>query len=178
MLKKSLLKYMLIVIAVAALLCGGIAQAGAANSNEEQLKAARAAIEKADAERQAEMLKALEKELTPLEREWGVKLYGINWTAAGYMLHLRFRVLDPEKAYQLLNRHKKRYVIVEKSGAVLNVPFYAKVGKMRGSVRTPNMVKKGRNYEALFANPGRHVSRGDKVTLVIGSFMAEDLTVQ
>ena len=94
------------------------------------------------------------------------------------MLHVKFRVLDSQKAAPLLRRHIKPQVVVEKSGAVLEVPFTAKLGSLRGSVRTANMVKEDHSYDTLFANPGRHVKQGDKVTLVIGNFMAEHLQVQ
>jgi hypothetical protein len=172
---------MLLLIAAVALLCGGAAMATNGSTTEtkaDRLSAIEAKIEQAQAQKDADFLKALEKELTPMEKDWGIKFYGIKWTAAGYMLHLRFRVLDPEKAYPLLSRKIKRQVIVEKSGAVLKVPFSPKVGSLRSTVRTPNMVKKGRNYEALFANPGRHVKPGDKVDLVIGNFMVENIIVQ
>jgi hypothetical protein len=35
-----------------------------------------------------------------------------------------------------------------------------------------------RTYFALFANPGRQIEAGDKVTVVIGDFRAEDLIVE
>lgn len=105
-----------------------------------------------------------------IEEQWGVKLVGLRHTAAGYMLDLRFRVLDPEKAAPLLSRNIDRYVVVEKSGAVLRVPSTEKLGMLRSAVSSPDMVKKDRVYAALFANPGRHVRPGDKVTLVLGDF--------
>ena len=130
------------------------------------------------AQARREVSKSLEKELTPLEKDWGVKLYGVRWTAGGYMLEMEFRVLDEHRAFPLLKRDIKRYLIVEKDGAVLEVPFTQKLGSLRSTVRTANMVKRDHNYLALFANPGKHVKPGDKVTLVIGNFIAENLTVQ
>src|SRR5690606_8041659 len=61
----------------------------------------------------------LKSTLTPLEQDWGVKLYGIRWTASGYMLEMRLRVLDRHRAFPLLKRNIKRYLIVEKDGSVL-----------------------------------------------------------
>jgi hypothetical protein len=133
-------------------------------------------IEKARARSQAS--KALEPGLTTAEKDWGIKLYGVRWTAAGYMLELKFRVLDEHKAYPLLKRDISRYLIVEKNGAVLEVPFTQKLGSLKSTVRTANMVKKDHNYIALFANPGQHVQVDDKVTLVIGNFIIENLVVQ
>ena len=94
------------------------------------------------------------------------------------MLEMTFRILDTDKAFPLLKRDVKRYVVVEKSGAVLEVPFTQKLGSLKSTVRTSNMVKKDHNYVALFANPSKHVNPGDKVTLVIGNFMAENVVVQ
>ena len=121
---------------------------------------------------------AMKQELTPLEKDWGVRLYGIRWTAGGYMLNMKLRVLDQYKAFPLLKRDIKRYLIVEKDGSVLEVPFTQKLGSLKSTVRTANMVKEDRNYIALFANPGQHVKPGDKVTLVIGNFIAENLTIE
>jgi hypothetical protein len=69
-------------------------------------------------------------------------------------------------------------VIVERSGAKLGVPFTAKAGSLRSSVTTADQIKRGRNYSALFANPGKHVKPGDKVTVAFGNFQAESLVVQ
>lgn len=115
-----------------------------------------------------------------LEEEWGIKLLGIRPSAAGYVLDFRYEVLDAEKATPILQRKYAHdpHVIVEKSGAILRVPFSAKVGSMRNSVRTANQIKPHRRYFMLFANPGRHVESGDRVTVVIGNFRAEHVVVQ
>ena len=173
-----------LVLAAAAigLLCGGTAWAVnnrlPSQTEKERLNVISATIEKQKKNARAEQSKALVKDLTELEKDWGIKLYGIRWTAGGYMLEMKFRVLDAHKAFPLLKRHTKRYVLVEKSGAVLEVPFTQKLGSLKSTVRTSNMVKQDHNYIALFANPAKHVNQGDKVTLVIGNFMAEHLTVQ
>ena len=180
--KRFRLKHLVILAAAAALLCGGVAQAvnnpPASSTDNEKLQAALAKIEAEKAKTRAAASKAMAKELTPWEQEWGIKLYGIRWTAAGYMLEMKFRILDPDKAFPLLKRDIERHVIVEKSGAVLQVPFTEKLGSLKSSVRTSNMVRQDHNYMALFANPGKHVKPGDKVTLVIGNLMAENLVVQ
>jgi hypothetical protein len=120
----------------------------------------------------------LNQDLTQLEKDWGVKLYGIRCTASGYMLEMKLRVLDQQKAYPLLKRDVRRYLVVEKDGSVLEIPFTQKLGSLRSTVRSSNMVRDDTNYIALFANPGKHVNPGDKVTLVIGNFIAENISVQ
>ena len=110
--------------------------------------------------------------------QWGIELLGVRWSAAGYMLDFRYRVVDPEKAAPILLRSVQPYIVVEKSGVKLAVPFSEKVGSLRQSVRTANQVKKNRIYFSMFANPGRHVKVGDKVTVVIGEFNVKHLAVQ
>jgi hypothetical protein len=139
-----------------------------------------AAIGQVVAQQDAARLQALEQELTPLEREWGIKLLGIRLTANGYALHFSYKVLDPQKAAPIVQRKfsPTPYVLVERSGAKLGVPFTDKAGSLRSSVTTPDHIKRGRNYTALFANPGKHVKPGDKVTIAFGNFRAENLIVQ
>jgi hypothetical protein len=177
---KEHMKYLPALIAFLILAAPALAVNNPPPNKVEKLKlsAVLESIEKEKAEARQAARKDLEKELTPLEKQWGIKLYGVRWTAAGYMLEMKFRVLDPEKAFPLLKRDAKRYLLVEKSGAMLEVPFTQKLGSLKSSVRTANMVQADRNYIALFANPGKHVAQGDKVTLVIGSFMAEHLHVR
>jgi len=119
-------------------------------------------------------------EVSELEENWGIRLIGIRPSAAGYVLDFRYEVLDPERATPILQRKYSRnpHLIVEKSGAVLRVPFSPKVGSMRQSVRTANQIKPGKRYFMLFANPGKHVESGDQVTIVIGEFRAEHVVVQ
>lgn len=138
-----------------------------------------------EAAKQAAELKLTELELagveqSVLEKEWGIKIIGIRQTAAGYGLDFRYLVLDPEKATPLLQRKYTRnpYLIVEKSGAKLGVPWSEKTGSLRQSVRTANQIKANKRYFVLFANPSRHVDPGDDVTVVIGEFRAEHITVQ
>ena len=106
---------------------------------------------------------------------WGIRVIGIRRTAADYMLDFRYRVLDAEKAAYLMNRKIKPQLIVEKNGRKLQVPVSSKIGPLRQS---PKFTKVNRNYFMFFANPGRSVRAGDKVTIVIGDFKAEHLVVE
>jgi hypothetical protein len=137
-------------------------------------------IRQAKARAVAESLAELRKELTPLEREWGVKILDLRMAAAGYLLNFRYKVLDAEKAMPLLNRsfNFSPFLLVEKSGAKLGVPFTQKAGSLRSAVSSPDQIQVGRNYSAVFANPGVHVHQGDKVSVIIGDFRAEHVAVQ
>lgn len=108
------------------------------------------------------------------EDQWGVRILGIHTTAAGYMLDFRYRVVDAKKATPILNRKIKPELIVENDGRKLRVPVTSKLGPLRQSAKH---VQEDRNYFMFFANPGRHVKKGDKVSVVIGDFKVSNLTV-
>lgn len=108
-----------------------------------------------------------------IEDTWGIQIVGIRQTAAGHMLDFRYRVLDAEKAEALFVRQTKPHLIDQASGKVLAVPRMAKVGPLR----TSDKPQEGRIYWMFFANPGV-VKAGSKVTVVIGDFKAENLTVE
>jgi len=109
-----------------------------------------------------------------MEERWGVEIVWIRQTAAGYMLDFRYRVLDAEKAAPLFKRKTKPYLIHQASGAQFVVPNPPKTGPLR----TSDPPKEGITYWMFFANPGRYMKPGDKVTVVIGDFRAENLTVE
>ncbi|MBW8307098.1 MAG: hypothetical protein K0M46_09780 [Thiobacillus sp.] len=105
----------------------------------------------------------------------GIEIEGIRLSAAGYMLDFRYRVLDPVKAAPLLDRKIQLYLLDEASGARLAVPSAPKVGSLRTSSRSK--IIPGRNYYILFANPGRYLQAGSKVTLVAGDAEINHLIV-
>jgi hypothetical protein len=109
-----------------------------------------------------------------VEERWGIRPLAIRLTAEGHMIDFRYRVIDAEKASPFFKPQIKPYLIDEASGAVMAVPNVPKVGSMR-STRKP---LKDRNYAILFANPGKHVKPGGKVTVVIGDIKAEHLVVE
>lgn len=115
------------------------------------------------------------KSLSPLEHQWGIKIESIHLSAAAYMVDFRFRVLDPKKAAPLLDRANKPYLIDEATGNKMLVPDSPKTGPLRQTEIQP---KPNRVYWLFFANPGRRISSGSKVTVVIGDFKAEHLSVQ
>lgn len=107
------------------------------------------------------------------KRNWGVELIGVHPVSSGYMLTLRYRILDAEKAKVLNDRNTKAYLIDEATGIVLAVPALENIGELRpGS--TPQV---GRNYFMVFGNPGKVVKVGNTVTLVAGNFRADGIVV-
>lgn len=113
--------------------------------------------------------------LSPMEAKWGIRIVAIRRSAAGYMLDLRYQVLDPDKAADFVDRGIKPELLVEKSGARLQVPVTGKIGPLRQSALR---AKAGKIYFMFFANPARHVQAGDTVTLSLGEFELRHLRVQ
>ena len=108
------------------------------------------------------------------EERCGIEILGIRLSAAGYMLDFRYRVLNPEKAAKLFGRKMEPYLVDQATGAKFSVPNSPKVGPLR----TTTSPEAHRTYFIMFANPGRYVKKGNKVTVVIGDFKAKDLIVE
>jgi hypothetical protein len=103
-----------------------------------------------------------------------VKLQGIQLSAAGHMLDFRFWVTDTTKAASLLDKRNKATAIIEDTGAKLEVPNVPRIGSLR---QTSKQVKQGMKFTILFANPGKMVAAGQKLTVRIGDFSVEHITV-
>jgi hypothetical protein len=108
--------------------------------------------------------------------KWGVEIISLNLTAAGYMIDFRFRVHDVEKSKVFFDSRVKPYLHVAKSNAKLPVPMAAKVGAFRTTNRGNN-IKPNKIYYMVFGNPDAHVKSGERVTMIIGDFKAEDMIV-
>ncbi len=118
-------------------------------------------------------LSPAEVQARQLAEKWGVEITSIRLTASDHMIDYRYRVLDPVKAAALFQRNVHPSLIHQSSGKVLSVPNTAKVGPLRNS----NTPQKGRIYWMFFGNAGQLVKAGDKVTVRIGEFQAENLIV-
>jgi hypothetical protein len=109
-----------------------------------------------------------------LGERWGVEIVRLNLTAHGHMVDFRFRVLDPVKAKPLLERNVAAHLVDEASGKALAVPDDAKTGRLRNK----GVPEVGRVYFVLFQNQAGLLEKGDRVSVVIGDFRAEGLTVE
>jgi hypothetical protein len=109
-----------------------------------------------------------------LEEAWGVKDLSIRLASNGYMLDFRYRVTDPGKALPLFDRKIQPYLVDEGSGAHFYVPNPPTIG----SLRTTRPPQEDRVYFIIFGNPGKYIKPGSRVTVVVGDFKAENLTVQ
>jgi hypothetical protein len=109
-----------------------------------------------------------------LKQQWGIQVMSLRQSAAGYMLDFRYKVLDPVKAKKILDRTIKPQLIVSSSGNHLQVPAPSKIGPLRQSSREP---RSDTTYFIFFANPGRQVQIGDKVSIQIGKLEIAGLKV-
>lgn len=110
-----------------------------------------------------------------IKKKWGVEVIGIRRTASDYMLDFRFRVLDKTKVGEIMDRKVRPLLEVEGKDIKVNVPVTNKLGSLRQSAK---YAKNNKNYFMLFANPGKKIKKGDKVSVTIGKFKVEHLVVQ
>lgn len=107
--------------------------------------------------------------------DMGIEVKGLRLSASGYMLDFRFRVTDPDRAAGFFGKGIDTYLIDPESGARLIVPRPPKVGALRQNTDPPIQ---GRIYFVMFANPGRFIQSGKKVTVVMGETEIRDIMVQ
>lgn len=106
---------------------------------------------------------------------WGIEALRVTLSANDYMVDFRYKVIDPEKAAKAVNRKDQPYIRHSDTGLTRVVPAPANIGALRHTGRN---LKAGRNYFVLFANPGKTIKRGDEITLVMGGYKLENVTVQ
>ncbi len=105
----------------------------------------------------------------------GIHVESLRLTAADYMLDLRYRITDPERAAAFFNRKTELQLVDPVSGARLAVPNTPKLGRLR-QVARKDMTD--RSYFMLFANPGRYLKAGSQVILIAGDTRISHLTVE
>ena len=110
--------------------------------------------------------------LSPAEFEeaTGLRVTLIAVTAGGGMVDARIKVLDPEKASQLLANPKNRPILIAEDGKTeLSPP-----SEMDFDVD----LEAGKAYFTLYGNPNQVIKRGSFVTVVIGDYRLEPVLVQ
>lgn len=109
--------------------------------------------------------------------KWGVQVISVSYAADGFWLNFRFRVADTEKAKTLFDSKIKPYLESDATGVKMAVPSAAKIGALRTTNRGHN-IQANKIYNIMFANPAFHVKPGEKVSVVVGDFKAEHMTVR
>jgi hypothetical protein len=110
-----------------------------------------------------------------LQEKWGIQVLSVFLSGSGNLVDFRYRVIDPVKAAQLTKPEVKPILIDQTTGFRLVVPSSPKLGPMRQTTRQPIT---GKIYFMMFANTRHQVKSGDKVTVVVGDFRAENLIVE
>jgi hypothetical protein len=107
------------------------------------------------------------------QSRWGVDSFTVKSVESGEMIRFSYRVLDPEKAKTLNDKHNDPALFAERAHVKLVVPTLEKVGQLRQS-STPDA---GKVYWMVFSNKERYVKPGDRVSVVIGTFRVDGLLV-
>jgi hypothetical protein len=105
---------------------------------------------------------------TPAER-LGIEVQPPRLAAAGYLVDLRYRVVDAGRAAPLAERGAAARLLVQGTNEVLGVAG--------GAARPPGKIEAGKVYSILFDNTGRKVAPGARVTVEVGGAELRDLTV-
>jgi len=105
----------------------------------------------------------------------GIKFQSLRLSGAGLLLDFRFQVVDVNEAKHIINRKTDPFVIDLATGHQFHVPHAPKVGTLR---HMGGKLQDGRSYSMLFANPGRTIKAGSSVSLVVGHYRLENVTVQ
>ena len=111
---------------------------------------------------------------TYYETLWGVDSFGVKAVESGELIRFSYRVLDPNKAAQLNDKHDQPALIDERAGVKLSVPTLEKVGALRQSSNP----EAGKVYWMVFSNKERYVKPGHRVSVVIGKFRIDNLLVE
>ena len=110
-----------------------------------------------------------------LRDKFGIEIVRLKITAAGHILDLRYRVIDPVKSFPVFDTKIKPVLIDEQTGRDLTIYTAPRIGGMRQKARRPEA---GRVYFILFSNPTSLVKEGNKVTLKIEDVKVEHIRVE
>lgn len=106
-------------------------------------------------------------------RRWGVAIETLRLASGGYMLELRYRILDANKAQPLFDRGVRPRLHDDASAFESVVPTPPTTGALRSTYDA----KAGRTYFMFFANPGRYMKAGRTATVTIGEFKVRGVPV-
>jgi len=104
----------------------------------------------------------------------GVGDMRVRLTNAGNLVRFTYRVTNAEQAKVLNDRQTTPYMIGHTSHAMLKVPVMDKVGPLRQAF-APEV---GKEYWMVFSNKGDVVKKGERVSVVVGSFRVDGLVVE
>jgi len=114
--------------------------------------------------------------LSEVTERWGIEIVSLRLTAEQNMIDLRYRIVDPDKSAFLVDRTNKAYLLDQESGRAVGVPNTAKVGPLRQTTKY-GKPPVDRVFFMLFANPGRVIEAGSRMTLAVGDLRVENLVL-
>lgn len=109
------------------------------------------------------------------DETFGLHFESLRVSGDGLLLDFRYRVTDPDKAMHVVNRQTRPVIIDPVSKMELQVPHAQNIGTLR---QMGSKLIRGRRYTALFANPGKIIKSGSKVSIVMGSFRLDNVVVE
>ncbi len=104
----------------------------------------------------------------PLSERLGIEVQGLRLAAAGYLVELRYRVLDAARAAAVLEGSPAPQLLSQATGKALGLAGAA----TPAAAREP-----GKTYSLYFDNTRRLVAAGAKATAVLGGLEVRDLAV-
>lgn len=105
----------------------------------------------------------------------GVEIIAVRLSAAGGLLDLRYRVIDPSRAKPLMDSAVPISLVDQDTGSELQIPVDDQIGALRQS---GTRIQPGQVLANLFANPNHTVKKGGKVNLRLGDLVVAGLTVE
>lgn len=103
-----------------------------------------------------------------------IAVEAVRLTAAGHYVDLRYRVLDPARANELLGPGVKPVLVDQATGIQMGVPMTAKLGPLR---QTQSVQRPDHLYFVMFVNSAG-LRPGSQVTAQLGEIRIADLTVE
>jgi hypothetical protein len=106
----------------------------------------------------------------------GIAPVSVSTASGGYLLTLRYKVLDPARAAPLFDKAVKPRLVNRATGEALAMPQDSKLGALRSSPRAQLVA--GKQYFVLFSNADRTTRARSHVDVVLGACRLHDLVVQ
>jgi hypothetical protein len=106
--------------------------------------------------------------------QWGIDTMQAHQTNSGNLIRFSYRVVDTNKAKVLIDKAAAPLMVSPKANVALQVPVMDKVGPLRQATE----LEAGKTYWMVFSNKGGFVKVGDRVSVLVGKFRVDGLTVQ
>lgn len=116
--------------------------------------------------------------VSELENKFGIQIVSTKLSGNNYLVDVRYKVVDGEKARPILDKTVKPALIHMQTGDRFYVPTQPIVGSLRQTVGKSRIVVADKVYFLLFANPNQKLKVGDQVALAIGEFSKSNLAIQ